>query len=44
VLAPGFNAAPLHETLKRLLGRDGTLVGGVWVWDVNYGTPAALTS
>ncbi|MFI6353070.1 glycosyltransferase family 2 protein [Streptomyces sp. NPDC050743] len=44
VLAPGFNAAPLYETLKQLLGRDGTLVGGVWVWDVNYGTPAALTS
>ncbi|MGW5425855.1 glycosyltransferase family 2 protein [Streptomyces sp. NPDC004059] len=44
VLAPGFNAAPLYETLKQLLGRDGTLVGGVWVWDVNYGTPPALTS
>ncbi|MFF4210030.1 glycosyltransferase family 2 protein [Streptomyces sp. NPDC001796] len=43
VLAPGFNAAPLYETLKQLLGRDGTLVGGVWVWDVDYGTSAART-
>ncbi|MFJ8358992.1 glycosyltransferase family 2 protein [Streptomyces sp. NPDC093984] len=43
VLAPGFNAAPLYDTLKQLLGRDGTLVGGVWVWDVNYGTFAART-
>ncbi|MFB7330536.1 glycosyltransferase family 2 protein [Streptomyces adustus] len=43
VLAPGFNAPPLYETLKQLLGRDGTQVGGVWVWDVNYGTSAART-
>ncbi|MEU6087185.1 glycosyltransferase family 2 protein [Streptomyces sp. NPDC047085] len=43
VLAPGFNAPPLYETVKQLLGRDGTLVGGVWVWDVNYGTSKART-
>jgi hypothetical protein len=38
VLAPGFNAGPLYETVKQLLGRDGALVGGVWVWDVDAST------
>ncbi|UXY37532.1 glycosyltransferase family 2 protein [Streptomyces albidocamelliae] len=40
VLAPGFNAPPLYQTLRQLLGRDGTLIGGAWVWDVNDGTSA----
>ncbi|PKW09732.1 dolichyl-phosphate beta-glucosyltransferase [Streptomyces sp. 2231.1] len=40
VLAPGFNAPPLYQTLRQLLGRDGTLTGGAWVWDVDDGTSA----
>ncbi|MFM9373465.1 glycosyltransferase [Streptomyces sp. Da 82-17] len=34
VLAPQPGAAALRATVRQLLGRDGELVGGVWVWDL----------
>ncbi|MFC7305722.1 glycosyltransferase [Streptomyces monticola] len=34
VLAPQPNDGALRETVRQLLGSEGRLVGGVWVWDV----------
>ena len=35
VLAPQPQAPELYETVTRLVGREGTKVGGVWIWDVS---------
>ncbi|GGX74392.1 dolichyl-phosphate beta-glucosyltransferase [Streptomyces minutiscleroticus] len=37
VLAPQDNDGPLREAVARLVGRPGTWVGGVWVWDLHRG-------
>ncbi|MDI3420365.1 glycosyltransferase [Streptomyces sp. B-S-A12] len=35
VLAPQPGAAALRATVRQLLGKDGELVDGVWVWDLD---------
>jgi dolichyl-phosphate beta-glucosyltransferase len=38
VLAPQGYDEQLRETVERLVGRRGTWVGGVWVWDLHQGS------
>ncbi|MDI3384639.1 glycosyltransferase family 2 protein [Streptomyces sp. B-S-A8] len=35
VLAPQPGAEALRSTVRQLLGQEGQLVGGVWVWDLD---------
>ncbi|MFI2431192.1 glycosyltransferase [Streptomyces sp. NPDC018693] len=35
VLVPGPDAERLRATVEKLLGRPGSRVGGVWVWDLH---------
>ncbi|MFF4181977.1 dolichyl-phosphate beta-glucosyltransferase [Streptomyces sp. NPDC001691] len=35
VLEPQPQAPQLYEAVTRLVGREGTKVGGVWIWDVS---------
>jgi dolichyl-phosphate beta-glucosyltransferase len=38
VLAPQPNDGPLREVLRKLVGRPGRWVDGVWVWDLHVGS------
>ncbi|WP_037676957.1 dolichyl-phosphate beta-glucosyltransferase [Streptomyces griseus] len=38
VLAPQPNDGPLREVVRKLVGRPGKWVDGVWVWDLHEGS------